>query len=116
MFESARLYTKGQVVLSPVVYKGKADNINAGFEHDVIVTVPRGAVSRLQAVVERKETLLAPINKGAQVATLNISLDGKPLKTLPIVALEEVQSAGIVGRLIDTARLWLRASIEKLRS
>jgi D-alanyl-D-alanine carboxypeptidase (penicillin-binding protein 5/6) len=37
-----------------------------------------------------------------------MTVDGKPLLVLPVVALEEVQEASIFGRAWDSMRLWMQ--------
>ncbi len=108
MFETARLYNKGQTVITPAVYKGKADMVKAGFDHDLLISVPRGTSGKLQANIERQETLTAPIRKGAVVGHLKVNLEGKLVMDAPILALEDVEQAGLLGRLYDSARLWMK--------
>ena len=107
VFETAKLYNKNQVVLSPAVYKGKLNTVKAGFDRDLLVSVTKGNANRLQASVERQDKLTAPIRKGAVVGKLKVSLDGKPVLEAPLLALEDVETAGIFGRAYDTIRLWI---------
>jgi len=51
---------------------------------------------------------VAPINKGQQVGTLKISSAGQPLTEVPLVALEAVEQAGVLGRAWDALRLWIK--------
>ena len=37
-----------------------------------------------------------------------VTLDGKPLGEYPVIALETVPIAGLVGRAWDSVRLWLK--------
>ena len=106
MFETAKLYSKDQMVISPKVYKGKADTVKAGFDKDLLVSVARGNAAKLQATVERQESLIAPVRKGTVVGKLKVSLEGKPVMEAPIIALEDIEGAGIFGRAYDTVRLW----------
>ena len=49
---------------------------------------------------------MAPVTAGQVVATMKVSLDGKPFGEYPVVAITTVPVAGIFGRAIDTMRLW----------
>mgnify|MGYP002385436757 CR=1 FL=1 len=49
---------------------------------------------------------MAPVSLGQQLGIMKVSLDGKPFADYPVLALEEVASAGFIGRLIDAVRLW----------
>jgi D-alanyl-D-alanine carboxypeptidase (penicillin-binding protein 5/6) len=42
------------------------------------------------------------------LGTLKVSVDDKPYGDYPVLALEAVPVAGIVGRMVDTVRLWFK--------
>jgi len=104
-YESFRVQAKDQAVATLEVFKGKADAVKAGFLADVYVTLPKGQRSKLKASVESLQPLVAPIAAGQRVGTMKISVDGKPYRELPVVALENVPAAGILGRSWDSLRL-----------
>jgi serine-type D-Ala-D-Ala carboxypeptidase (penicillin-binding protein 5/6) len=107
-FDTVKLYSKGQVVQQPEVWKGSSSTVKIGFTQDVMVTVPKGVVGKMKPVLERKDPLVAPLPQNSQVGTLKMMVDGKPLLELPVVALEEVSQASIFGRAWDSIRLWLK--------
>jgi D-alanyl-D-alanine carboxypeptidase (penicillin-binding protein 5/6) len=51
---------------------------------------------------------VAPFAKGQQLATLKVSSGEQVLVDVPLVALEAVEQAGIVGRAWDAMRLWIK--------
>lgn len=104
-YDSFRVQAKNQPVATLEVYKGTEDTVEAGFLNDVYVTLPKGQRSKLKASVESLQPLVAPINAGQRVGTMKISVDGKPYRELPVVALENVPVAGILGRSWDSLRL-----------
>ncbi len=106
-FETVRLYNANQPVTSLRIYKGSSSNLEAGFLHPFYVTVPRGSSGRLQAQVFSKQPMLAPINKGQQVGTLRLILDGKTFGDYPIVALTSVGVSGLIRRSWDSLMLML---------
>ncbi|GAB3369538.1 D-alanyl-D-alanine carboxypeptidase family protein [Massilia agri] len=107
-FDTVKLYSKGQAVSTVPVWKGSEANVKLGFTRDVLVTVPKGVAGKMKPVLERKDPLVAPLARNAQVGTLKMMVDGKPLIALPVVALEEVPEAGIFGRAWDAMRLWMQ--------
>ena len=107
-FDTVKLYSKGQAVATPPVWKGAQSAVKIGFTRDVLVTVPKGVAGKLKPVLERKDPLVAPLARNGQVGTLKMMVDGKPLIALPVVALEEVPEAGIFGRAWDAMRLWMQ--------
>ncbi len=107
-FDTVKLYSKGQAIQTPEVWKGSANNVKIGFANDVLVTVPKGVAAKMKPVLERKDPLVAPLVRNGRVGTLKMMVDGKPLLELPVVALEEVAAASFFGRSWDSMRLWMK--------
>jgi D-alanyl-D-alanine carboxypeptidase (penicillin-binding protein 5/6) len=107
-FDAVKLHAANQEVKSLEVWKGAAKSVKAGFTRDLVLTVPKGEAEKLKAELLSQQPLVAPVAQGQHVATLRVSLDGKPLGEYPLVALEAVQQAGILGRAWDTLRLLLK--------
>ncbi len=106
-FQSFKIYSKDQAVLTPVVWKGSKDEIRLGFNRDVFVSLPRGSTANLKSVVQRIDPLIAPISQYRQVGTLKVLADGKVISELPLQALDQVNEATIFGRAFDSLRLML---------
>ncbi|MBI4204193.1 MAG: D-alanyl-D-alanine carboxypeptidase [Betaproteobacteria bacterium] len=104
-YDTVRLYEKNQAVATLRVWKGGSNTVKAGFTSDLYLSLPKGQVEKLKASVESLQPLLAPIGAGQQVGTMKLTLDGKPYRELPVVALESVPVAGILGRGWDSIRL-----------
>ena len=107
-FDTVKLYSKGQAIQTPQIWKGSQPTVKIGFMRDILVTVPKGVAGKLKPVLERRDPLVAPLARNGQVGTLKMTVDGKPLLVLPVVALEEVQEASIFGRAWDSMRLWMQ--------
>jgi D-alanyl-D-alanine carboxypeptidase (penicillin-binding protein 5/6) len=106
LFDSVRVYARGAVVSSLKVFKGSSRNLEVGVAEDLIVSVPRGSADKLKAELLAKEPLIAPVAAGQTVGSVRLVLDGKPMGEYPVVALGEVPVAGIIGRAVDTIRMW----------
>ena len=104
-FDSFKIYSKEQAVLTPTVWKGSQNEIKLGFDHDVYVSLPRGSSAKLKPVVERTDPLVAPIAQYSRVGTLKMMADGKVVNEIPLQALEQVNQATIIGRAFDSIRL-----------
>jgi len=107
-FDGVRLYEPGQAVKAVHVWKGANQAVRAGFERGLVVTVPKGEAQHLAAELLTHPPVLAPVMKGDKVGVLRVALAGQPLGEYPVVALESVPQAGILGRAWDTLRLWLK--------
>jgi len=90
------------------VFKGASNGVKAGFLSDFHLAVPKGSGGKLKATIESLQPLLAPISIGQRIGTIKVTLDGKPYREAPVVALENVPVAGILGRGWDTLRLLFR--------
>jgi len=107
-FDAVKLFEGGQAVVTPLVWKGKSGELPLGRVQPIVVAVPTGAAARLQTQVARPEPLIAPFAKGQVVGLLRVSLDQTPLTEVPLVALDTVEQANVLGRAWDTVRLWIK--------
>ena len=107
-YDAVQLYAKDQPVSNLKVWKGGSSTVKAGFQGDFILAVPKGFAPRLQTELVSQQPLMAPVSAGQTIATLKVSLDGKPYGEYPVVALEAVPVAGAIGRAIDSVRLWFK--------
>ena len=107
-FDTVKLYEKNQPIGTPDVWKGSQANIKIGFTNDLFVTIPKGSAARVKPQLERKDPLVAPIAANSQVGTMKMMLDGKVIAEFPVLALEEVGQASILGRAWDSMRLWFK--------
>ncbi|CAN5149508.1 D-alanyl-D-alanine carboxypeptidase family protein [soil metagenome] len=109
-FEAVKLFDAGQPVVTPAVWKGKDAVVKLGRPEAIVVAVAAGNASKLKTQVARPEPLVAPFKKGQSVGTLKIMLGDNPtpMAEVPLVALETVEEAGIMGRAWDSIRLWIK--------
>jgi D-alanyl-D-alanine carboxypeptidase (penicillin-binding protein 5/6) len=107
-YDGVRVYAANQPVTTMRVWKGTANQLKAGFLRDLRLAVPKGTGDKLKASMDSVQPLLAPIRAGQQVATLKLVLDNQPYGEFPVVALEDVPVAGIVGRGWDAIRLFFQ--------
>jgi len=107
-FETVKLYPANQAVSSLRIYKGKGGEVKAGFLSDFHVTVPRGMSKNIQAQLVTQQPLLAPVRRGQKLGTLRLSVDGQPVGDYPLLALENVPVAGILGRGWDNILLMFK--------
>ncbi len=108
-FDAVRLFEAGKPVLTPPVWKGKSATAPLGADGAVFVTVPKGEGAKLQTKVERTDPLVAPLHKGQRVGTLKVATaGGTQVAEVPLVLLEPVEQAGIIGRAWDALRLWIK--------
>lgn len=107
-FEAVKLFDADQPVVTPDVWKGVQPKVKLGRGQPIVVAVPAGTASRLKTEVIRPEPLVAPLSKGQTVGTLKVLAADQPLLEVPLLALEAVPQAGVLGRAWDALRLWIK--------
>ena len=106
-YETRQLYAADEVIEEPRLWKGEIERLPLGLAEPLFVTVPSRAYDRLKASLEVDQPIQAPIEAGAVLGRLTISLDEETLVSREVTALESVAPAGLAGRLVDSVRLWL---------
>ena len=107
-FDAVKVYGEGQAVKEIEVWKGEKRQLKAGFQSDLVLTVPKGHADRIKGDLVTRAPLIAPIVAGQRVGSLRVSLDGKSVGEYPVHALESIPEAGFLSRAWDTLRLWLK--------
>ena len=107
-FETVKLFEANQPVLTPVVWKGNAAQVRLGRPQAVVVTVPAGQAAHLRIQAIRPDPLVAPLRTGQATGTLRIYEGERTLSEIPLLALETVDEAGLIGRAWDAFRLWVQ--------
>jgi D-alanyl-D-alanine carboxypeptidase (penicillin-binding protein 5/6) len=107
-FEAVKLFDALQPVVTPAVWKGKDSVVKIGSVQSIVVAVPTGSAAKIKTQVARADPLVAPFAKGQQLAMLKVSVGEQPLVDVPLVALDAVEQAGILGRTWDAIRLWIK--------
>ncbi len=107
-FEAVKLFDANQAVVTPEVWKGTQPKARLGRTQAIVVAVPAGTAARLKTQVQRPDPLVAPLAKGQAVGTLKVLAGDQPLLDVPLVALDPVPQAGVLGRAWDAVRLWIK--------
>lgn len=107
-YDGVLLYPARQPVAVLPVFKGAAGSVKAGFLADLHLAVPKGRGDGLGATLESMQPLLAPVSVGQEIGLMRLTLDGRPVREVPVVALEYVPVAGLLGRGWDALRLLFR--------
>jgi D-alanyl-D-alanine carboxypeptidase (penicillin-binding protein 5/6) len=107
-YEGLKLFEAGKPVLDAPVWKGAEKSVKLGQARPIVLAVPAGAAGQIKTQVVRPDPLVAPFAKGQVVGQLKILSGDQVLRELPLVALEAVPEAGILGRAWDAMRLWIK--------
>jgi D-alanyl-D-alanine carboxypeptidase (penicillin-binding protein 5/6) len=108
-FDALRLFDASKPMASVPVWKGASKEARLGAAAPVYVTVPRGEGTSLKTQIERTDPLVAPLNKGQRVGTLKVTTAaGTKIAEVPLVVMDTVEQAGVLGRAWDSLRLWIK--------
>ena len=98
----------GQSVATPPVWKGASNTVKMGRTEAIVVAVPSGSAGKITTNVSHQDPLIAPFSQGQAIGALKIMLGEQTLREVPLVALEGVEQAGVMGRAWDAIRLWIK--------
>jgi D-alanyl-D-alanine carboxypeptidase (penicillin-binding protein 5/6) len=107
-FEAVKLFDADQAVVSPLVWKGKEATVKLGRPQAIVIAVPTGTAGNIKTQVLRSDPLVAPFAKGQQIGILKVSGAEQVLAEIPLLALDAVEQAGLLGRTWDAIRLWIK--------
>jgi len=108
-YDTVKLYSSAQELSRFQVWKGENNDVAVGFLDDFVMSLPKGEAEKIEISLVSQQPIVAPIQKGQRIGTMQLSLAGKSIGDYPVVALQAVPVAGFFGRLWDTIRLWIKS-------
>jgi D-alanyl-D-alanine carboxypeptidase (penicillin-binding protein 5/6) len=108
-----QLYKSRQELAQGRVWKGEQEQVRLGIEDELFITIPRGRYGDLDAQVEMRPELIAPIAEGEEVGQISIRLGDDELTTRGLIALETIEEAGFFGRAWDGVTMWFDGLFEE---
>ena len=115
-YETLRIVHKGDTVSRVRVYKGDEREVEAAAARELFVSVPREELPAaddpseppIRTEIRRPDPITAPVREGAELGELIVTLRGRPLGTVPLVAKTSVGRGGVLTRIADELRLALK--------
>ncbi|MBS0504981.1 MAG: D-alanyl-D-alanine carboxypeptidase [Proteobacteria bacterium] len=98
-WQAKPLFRQGAKVETADVQLGDAKTVGLVAPRNLAVTLPGGAASNIQVKVVYDGPVKAPIRKGQHIADLVVSTPDTPPQTMPLVAENDVGTAGFFGRV-----------------
>ncbi len=105
-YETHMLYDAGTTLASSRIWKGDTQTVTLGLSKPLYVTIPRGRYDALQASMKVDSRIMAPVEQGAKLGSVQVKLDDDVVAELPLVSLQPVPEGSIVRRLADSALLY----------
>ncbi|MEM8749318.1 MAG: D-alanyl-D-alanine carboxypeptidase family protein [Pseudomonadota bacterium] len=103
-FQAIELFEKDEIVGEATLYGGERSGVPLVAEGPLRIFVPVGFRDRLKADIVFTGPIPAPVEKGARVATLQVTIDGKVSQETPLYAAEDVGEGSITQRAVDAAK------------
>ncbi len=100
-WQSRPLFAAGSVVAEARVQGGNARKVDMVAVRPLTATVPRGSEARPELRLHYRGPLVAPFDKGAGLAELEVRVPGQPVARVPLVAAHSVGEAGPFDRLVN---------------
>jgi D-alanyl-D-alanine carboxypeptidase (penicillin-binding protein 5/6) len=106
-YETAKVKSRGETILSPHVYKSAVENPPVGILQDIVVVVGRGEAANLKTTATVTEPLIAPLPANKPVGTLTVTTQaGDTVAKVPLYPLKAVEEGGLWTRMVDSVKLW----------
>ncbi|MFT5351441.1 MAG: D-alanyl-D-alanine carboxypeptidase (penicillin-binding protein 5/6) [Planctomycetota bacterium] len=104
-YETHKLYQGGKAITSSKIWKGNTDSFDVGIAEDLYVTIARGKYKQLDAAIEIKPVIVAPIGEAEVQGDLKITLEGEEVANRPLISLQAVGQGSFLNRLRDDIKL-----------
>lgn len=112
-FESRQLFKAGTKIGSAQIYGGATSYVDLQSATPIKLLVPRGTDDPVTGEIRYLGPLMAPLKKGANVASLAVLRDGKVLATFPLQAADGVEKGSLPHRALDAAQEFATDLIRK---
>jgi D-alanyl-D-alanine carboxypeptidase (penicillin-binding protein 5/6) len=109
-YQTLTVKQKGTVLLKPRVYKGSQEYFPIGTATDVTLVVPRSQAGNITTTATAQRRLIAPISSATPVGEMQVVIDGKPIKSVPLYPLADIPAGGIWNRMSDSLLLMFQKS------
>lgn len=104
-YENITLFQPKQTIKEAAVFKGASKTVPVGSIRPVQITIPKGQAANLTMNTKITQIIKAPVKENTQIGELTILLENKPIKTMPLYALQNVPKGGLFTRIKDSIRL-----------
>ncbi len=101
-FDTIQIAKKNEISDSLKVWLGKKEKVDVLFSEDFYLTIPKRKKSQIKGILNYEGPLNAPVTKGQKVASIDIFLSGEFVKTIDLIASEDVKQANIFVRIFKS--------------
>ena len=110
-YDTHKLYKANTVIKKSKIWEGEKEEVSLGLEKDLVVTIARSKDKQLQTIINIKKPIIATVNKGQELGTVEVHLDDKILTTVPLIALNTINKGNLWDQMIDSITLWIKTNL-----
>ena len=103
-FETHKLYKEGDALSEVRIWQGAKEKVAAGVMSDLYVSMSKGRYDQLKGVVQFDKSISAPVRRGDVLGKIVFSDQGKILKEVSLLALEDVGEGGLWRQISDSVQ------------
>lgn len=107
-YESKLIYAANKPITRQKVWKGTESEVDLTVAKPVYLTLPQGEYANMKANIRIPKPLEAPLTAHQKVGSVDFSLGGKVVHSVPLVTVNSVEASNIFSRMIDQVRLYLQ--------
>ena len=103
-FATYALFRAGETIEQVPVWLGAEETVPVTVAEDMKVTMARAERGGMKVSLVSNAPVAAPVKKGDVVGKVVITAPGFPGKEVPVVAAQDVEKLGFVGRALAAAK------------
>jgi len=104
-YETHRVYPANKALKTQRVWQGSAQEVGLGLHKPLHITIPRGQYQQLKPQLELNPRLIAPLTAGEPYGKLKLLLQNNVIAERPLVALQSIETGGLLQWAIDSVLL-----------
>ncbi|MDB9705312.1 D-alanyl-D-alanine carboxypeptidase [Gammaproteobacteria bacterium] len=106
-YATQKLVSQEIKVTTAKVWGGKTNEVALGSSKDIYLTLPRSEFKNIKANYQFNNNLLAPIEIGQMIGSIEFTSNDRVVLSAPLVAIETVEAKGFFGMLWSRLVYWI---------
>lgn len=106
-FENVVLFRASETIEEVPVWLGDRASVPLVGGRDVVLTLPKAWRNRLQVKLRYEAPLPAPVARGQEIGRMEVSGQGVPTMTVPLIAGADVARLGLLSRIPAVIGRWV---------
>ncbi len=113
-FTTVGLADDSQAITELRIWKGNRNLVTVGTNDPAAVTVRKGDESNITTAYIFDKRIQAPVSRGQKVGELVVYVRGEEFHRIPLLAMEDVPTGGIIRRVFDGVRFFFARAFRRI--